>query len=106
MDLNLKRQCVFNLLGFFKTPFKLLYQHEPLEIGRGIDFAVGLFVITFAPFKHTSGGFISIGIPMGLAIGASFITGGELLPITNDPKFTLTPPFFAREADVLKLTTA
>jgi len=77
-DLSLRSQLIL----VFGPPFKQLYYHEPIELGRGIDILWG-FHLTWVSFKNTSGGILMMGFPLGLALGISYIWGGVLTPQTN-----------------------
>ena len=68
----------------FKPPFKKMFFHEEIELGRGIDLIVtGFFSLTWVQFKETSGGILMIGYPLGIAAGISYVRGGVLRPLED-----------------------
>ncbi len=64
----------------YRVPFRELYYHEPIKLGRGFEVMWGLNVM-WCSFADTPGGIFMVGIPVGLAAGISYITGGNLVPI-------------------------
>jgi len=76
LDVSVRCQVFF----CFRTPFRALYYHEPIRLGRGMELVWGLHV-TWCSFADTSGGILMVGVPVGLAVGVSYITHGMLLPM-------------------------
>ncbi len=89
-EIDIRCQLAF----LYRSPFKKLYYHEPIELGKGVDFILtSLIHVTWASFKgasrrlpsvviaiETSGGVLLIGFPLGLAAGISVVRGGVLNP--------------------------
>jgi len=78
-DLSVRSQFIF----FFRAPFKQMYYHEPIKLGRGLD-VQWVFHLTWCSFAETSGGVLMVGIPIGLAAGISLVTGGQLNPVNSE----------------------
>jgi len=87
-DLSIRCQVAF----MYRAPFKQIYYHEPIQLGRGMELIWGMH-ITWCSFANTSGGILLVGIPIGLAAGVSYITGGTLVPVeTSNPKENFPVP--------------
>jgi len=74
----------------FRPPFKPLFYHQPIELGSGVDIATFGFNLTWVSFKHSPGGLLCFGVPVGLTWGISYVRGGKLIPVT-DPENTSIP---------------
>lgn len=68
---------------FTRPPFKDIYLHQPIELGRGFDIAWPPVHLTYASFKNTSGGVVLIGVPLGLVFSLSLVKSGILIPIVD-----------------------
>jgi hypothetical protein len=94
LDVSIRCQIVFS----FRTPFKPLYYHEPIQLGRGLEVVWGIHLM-WCSFAETSGGILMFGIPVGLAAGISYVTGGTLVPVEpQDPKENFPPPTESKES--------
>jgi len=79
VDLSVRCQVAF----MYRAPFKQIYYHEPIQLGKGLELIWGMH-ITWCSFANTSGGILLVGIPVGLAAGVGYITGGFLNPVDPD----------------------
>lgn len=73
-----RMQSVFVL----RLPFRKLFKHERIELGRGFDIGWGLH-ITYVNFREHVGGILCIGVPVGISFGAAYVRGGWLIPMQH-----------------------
>jgi hypothetical protein len=79
IDCSIRLQAAW----FLRVPTAELVYSKPIAFSGGFDFALFGVHITIAKFYRRLGGLFMIGVPLGLAFGATPIKAGYMLPATR-----------------------